>query len=304
MNPLPSYQDVMLPVLEAIAAGHERIDSLLPLIQTRFELSDEQMEELLPSGKQATISNRAHWARNYMKHAGLVAPLRRGHYHATDAGRQLLAENLPRIDNTVLQRFQAFRDWRNKDRSTPTADGVSPATPQETPEDQIDAAWRELDRVLVDDLLEQVLALTPARFERLIVELLIAMGYGDGRAEMGQALGRSGDGGIDGVVNEDKLGLDAVYIQAKRYAPDNTVSRPAVQGFVGSMTGESATKGVFVTTSGFSAQARDYVTRVQQRVVLIDGARLARLMIDHGVGVVAEKIYVLHKIDENFFGDA
>ncbi|MDN3712552.1 restriction endonuclease [Paracoccus cavernae] len=171
----------------------------------------------------------------------------------------------------------------------------------ETPEERIETAYMQLDGELADDLLELILSLTPARFEQLIVELLLAMGYGDGRSEMGQAIGKSGDGGIDGVVNEDKLGLDAVYIQAKRYALDNTVGRPALQAFIGSMTGESATKGVFVTTSTFSKEAREYIRRVQQRVVLIDGKRLARLMIDHGVGVKADKTYVLRSIDANFF---
>lgn len=165
----------------------------------------------------------------------------------------------------------------------------------------MDAAFAQLQAGLAEDLLKRVLTLTPTRFERLIVDLLIAMGYGDGRAEMGQAIGKSGDGGIDGVVNEDKLGLDAVYIQAKRYAPENSIGRPALQAFIGSMTGESASKGVFVTTSSFSGEARDYVRRVGQRVVLIDGARLARLMIDHGVGVRVDKTYVLRSIDANFF---
>lgn len=301
----------MLPVLKAISIGSQRIDDLLPSVQTHFRLSDEQMEELLPSGKQTTISNRAHWARNYMKHAGLVEPIKRGHYRITPTGAQLLAENPARIDKSVLERFEPYRKWFS--RYTKASDDTIPAAirkvaenviDQKTPEEQIDSAWQQLDAALVEELLEQILTFTPARFERLIVELLIAMGYGDGRAEMGQAIGKSGDGGIDGVVNEDKLGLDAVYIQAKRYAPDNTVGRPALQAFVGSMTGESATKGVFVTTSSFSSSAIEYVRFISQRVVLIDGQRLARLMIDHGVGVVAEKTYVLHRIDANFFDEA
>lgn len=173
----------------------------------------------------------------------------------------------------------------------------------ETPEGRIEQAWGELDAALVDELLEQVHGLSPTRFERLIIELLIALGYGDGIAEMGRAIGKSGDGGIDGVVNEDKLGLDAVYIQAKRYSPDSKVSRPAVQQFIGSLTGEGATKGVFVTTSSFTAEARDYLRKVQHRVVLIDGTRLARLMIEHGVGLVTEKIYTLCRLDANFFDE-
>lgn len=289
-------------MLELIHAGHERIDDCLPFIQQRFDLSDEQMEALIPSGKQTTMSNRAHWARNHMKHAGLVEATSRGRYRSTQLGSELLAEHPARIDKAVLERFPLYKDW-----ISPRTDALSvvaadlPAVETATPEERIDVVYSQLDNALAEELLERILSLTPARFERLIVELLLAMGYGDGRAEMGQAIGRSGDGGIDGVVNEDKLGLDAVYIQAKRYAPDNTIGRPALQAFIGSMTGESATKGVFVTTSSFSKDARDYVHRVQQRVVLIDGARLARLMIDHGVGVRIDKTYVLRSIDANYF---
>ncbi|WP_323716188.1 restriction endonuclease [Paracoccus aminovorans] len=299
---LPKFEDLMLPVLEFIHAGHETVADCLPFIQSRFNLSDEQMEELLPSGKQTTISNRTHWARNYMKHAGLVEATARGRYKITSLGEALLAERPGRIDKGVLERFPLYQAWRSQQETTEsTTASVLPEVETTTPEERIDTAYFQLDSALSEDLLEQVLSLTPARFELLIVELLLAMGYGDGRAEMGQAIGRSGDGGIDGVVNEDKLGLDAVYIQAKRYAPDNTIGRPALQAFIGSMTGESATKGVFVTTSSFSKDARDYVRRVQQRVVLIDGGRLARLMIDHGVGVRIDKTYVLRSIDANFF---
>ncbi len=293
----------MLPVLTQIEAGRQTISDILPVIQKHFQLTAEQMDELIPSGKQTVISNRAHWARNYMKHAGLVEAIARGRYRITPSGKALLGEGLPRIDKSILARFPDYQDWQLGKKVVEGSDVAIPlaADDIETPEERIEQAYIQLDTALAEDLLEQVLSLTPARFERLIVELLIAMGYGDGRAEMGQALGRAGDGGIDGVVNEDKLGLDAVYIQAKRYAPDNKVGRPALQAFIGSMTGESATKGVFVTTSGFSNEAHEFVRRVQQRVVLIDGARLARLMIDHGVGVKADKTYVLRSIDANFF---
>lgn len=299
---LPRFEELMLPVLELIANGRATVKDCLPEIQVRFSLSDEQMEMLLPSGKQTTISNRMHWARNYMKHAGLVEPVARGRYRITALGKDLLKTNPERIDKVVLAQYPLYQTWQSQQisgaikESLPIEEGKA-----ETPEERIEAAYVQLDLGLAEELLEQVMSLTAARFEQLIVELLIAMGYGDGRAEMGQAIGKSGDGGIDGVVNEDKLGLDAVYIQAKRYALENTVGRPALQAFVGSMTGESATKGVFVTTSTFSKEAREYVRRVQQRVVLIDGARLARLMIDHGVGVVMEKTYVLRSIDANFF---
>lgn len=298
---LPNYQAVMLPVLELVRDGCETVSDCLPLIQRRFDLSDAQMERLLPSGGQTTISNRTHWARNYMKHAGLVEAISRGRYRITPLGEDLLSRRPAHIDKRVLEQFPLYRAWQA--REAPSANATTPpqAEAETTPEERIEAAYAQLDTALAEELLEQVLALTPARFERLIVDLLLAMGYGDGRAEMGQAIGKSGDGGIDGVVNEDKLGLDAVYIQAKRHAPENTIGRPALQAFIGSMTGESATKGVFVTTSSFSREARDYVRRVQQRVVLIDGDRLARLMIDHDVGVRIDKTYVLRSVDANFF---
>ena len=300
---MPKFEDLMLPLLRLIAEGRQTIADSLPALQVEFHLTEAQMAELLPSGKQTTISNRAHWARNYMKHAGLVTAISRGRYEITQDGRDLLARNLSRIDKSVLEGFAAYREWQKPVQSDPAAP-LSPEAATETPEERIEQAWQVLDTALVEELLETVRSLSPTRFEQLIVDLLIAMGYGDGRAEMGKAIGKSGDGGIDGVVNEDKLGLDAVYIQAKRYAADNIVGRPALQAFVGSMTGESASKGVFVTTSGFSKEAFDYVRRVQQRVVLIDGLRLARLMIDHGVGVVVESTYVLRRIDANFFDEA
>ncbi|AGT07341.1 restriction endonuclease [Paracoccus aminophilus] len=300
---LPRFEELMLPVLELIAEHRKTVADCLPEIQKRFHLTAEQMDELLPSGKQTTISNRIHWARNYMKHAGLVEPIARGQYKITPLGQQLLVQKPEKIDKTVLEGYPLYQAWRSQDaeKAPASASHGVPPVEVETPEERIEASFRQLDEALTEDLLTAVLSLTPARFEQLIVELLLAMGYGDGRAEMGQAIGKSGDGGIDGVVNEDKLGLDAVYIQAKRYAPENTVGRPALQAFIGSMTGESATKGVFVTTSSFSKEAQDYVRRVQQRVVLIDGPRLARLMIDHGVGVKVDQTYVLRSVDANFF---
>jgi len=291
----------MLPLLELIGEGHAGLSTALPQLQKRLSLSDEQMQELLPSGRQSRIDNYAHWARNHLFHAGLIEPHARGSYMVTPEGRAVLAQNPPRIDRKLLEQFPKYREWRSRVNKQMTDLSSRSLDEDETPEDQIDAAVKRLDSELADSLLEQVRTLTPARFERLIVELLLAMGYGDGRAEMGQAIGKSGDGGIDGVVNEDKLGLDAVYIQAKRYAPDSTVGSPALDGFVGAMTKHNATKGVFVTTSSFSKAAHDVLHRIPQRVVLIDGARLARLMIDHGVGVRIDKTYVLRSIDANFF---
>lgn len=298
---LPTYEQLMLPVLQLIREGKQTIADCLLGLQEQFSLTDAQMETLLPSGMQTYVSNRAHWARNYMKHAGLVEPIKRGHYRLTPAGQALLDSNPATIDKNKLKAYPAFTAWLSEDTEPAAVAGPQSQDTTETPQELIDSAYTILQDALAEELLEQLLLVTPARFEQVIVDLLIAMGYGSGRAEMGQAIGKSGDGGIDGIINEDKLGLDAVYVQAKRYKPENTIGRPAVQAFVGSLTGERAKKGVFVTTSAFTKEAWDYVGRIEQRVVLIDGARLARLMIDHGVGVRTGATYVIRRIDEDYF---
>ena len=299
----------MLPILRLIRDGHETIPECLPHLAREFGLSDDEEQRLLPSGRQTYLSNRAHWARNYMSQAGLVSAVRRGHYVLTDDGRSLLDEQPPAIDKETLKRYAKFRAWLDKSNGdgSEQSGSDSPAAvdiaDDVTPEERIDGANRQLQSELIDEVLARVLDCSPAFFEQLIVDLLIAMGYGRGNPDAGSAIGRSGDGGIDGIIDEDALGLDAVYIQAKRYAPENKVGRPAIQQFVGSLTGESATKGVFVTTSDFSAEARAYVSRVQQRIVLVDGRQLARLMIANEIGVRTRQVYKLRSVDEDYFID-
>jgi restriction system protein len=312
---MPTYQAFMLPLLSLLAEGRASIKACLPDLQRHFALSNEEAAELLPSGQMSVLASRAHWARTYMGKAGLLASPRRGRHEVTPRGLALLAERPELIDNAVLERFEEFTDWKAASRaaapagapaspvSSPTTSATQPIIPEDTPQDRLRTAHAELDAALADELLDALRQTTPARFERLVVDLLIAMGYGKGDPTRARAIGKSGDGGIDGIVNEDALGLDAVYVQAKRYADGNTVGRPAVQGFVGSMTGESATKGVFVTTSAFSAGALEYVRFVQQRVVLIDGARLARLMIAHGVGVRVEEVFTTRSLDAQVFDE-
>lgn len=293
------------PVLSAIAEGAGNVKNVLPILQEQFNLSDEDVEELIPSGTETILSNRAHWARTYLSKAGLLLSKKRNHHKITDLGRTVLTKYPDRIDNTILKSFSAFQDWQSappapKQSKTYAARAIDT---DETPESQISKLTAEIETILVSDVIAAVLTLSPARFEQLIVDLLIAMGYGGGDANMGESIGKSGDGGIDGLINEDALGLDAVYIQAKRYAPENKIGRPALNAFVGSLTGEGATKGVFVTTSDFSKEAVIYVERVQHRIVLINGDRLARLMIRHEVGVRARKAYVLRSVDEDYFSD-
>lgn len=225
-------------------------------------------------------------------------------HHITDLGRKLLDNHSGPIDNNLLSEFEGFEDWRGA-RSTETdaktMEGALSVPSATTPTEQLDLSFTQIRNALADTLLERLRNETPAFFEQAVIDLLIAMGYGGGRSERGRAIGRSNDGGLDGVVHEDALGLDAVYVQAKRYAEGSGIGRPDIQQFVGSLTGEGASKGVFFTTSHFSSQARDYAARITQRVELIDGQRLARLMIDHKVGVRVERTFVVPEIDENFF---
>lgn len=313
---IPNYETLMLPVLKLFAEGAPNVAACIPVLQKQFDISDEEASELIPSGTATVLQSRAHWARTYLAKAGLLTSPRRNLHVVTDLGRQVLASQLERIDNQTLAGFEGFRDWIERSRqrdggnvavaqstlATVSMDSA-PIDERQTPEDAMAAASGLLDAALRDDLLAVLQQLSPQRFERLILDLLIAMDYGGGDLANGLMTKASGDGGIDGIIHEDALGLDAVYIQAKRYAPENRVSRPDVQRFIGSLTGEGATKGVFVTTSDFSKDAQEYLTRVQHRVVLINGQRLARLMIQHGVGVRVRQTYKVQSIDEDYFAD-
>jgi restriction system protein len=307
--PIPTYQQMMLPMLRLIGEGHAQMKECMPHLMTEFAVSKEEAEVLLPSGKQTMMSNRAHWARQYLSQAGLVEATKRGHYQISSLGRGLLAEKHEEISVALLKKFPKFQEFMDKSsKSAEPASGETLAAPvpegEETPDDLIAQAHAQIEQKLAADLLTAVQTMTPTQFEQLIVDLLLAMGYGGGDRSMGERIGKSGDGGIDGIINEDALGLDAVYIQAKRYAPDSKVGRPALQAFVGSLTGEGANKGVFVTTSDFSKDAKDYLNKVQHRIVLINGETLARLMIRHEVGVRARRTYVVRSVDEDYFIEA
>lgn len=309
--PVPDYQTLMLPVLRAFAEGATRVSDVLPRLRAEFHITEAEAEELLPSGTMTVLANRAHWARTYLSKAGLLESPRRNHHQITERGRSLLASQPGRIDVAALREFEAFKDWQEGPRGEEHP-GVLPeaapvphdATPSAaTPDEVIARAYAQLNSALEAELLELVYTLHPTRFERLIIDLLNAMGYGAGELAKSMLTKASGDGGIDGIIHEDALGLDAVYIQAKRYGPGSNVGRPAIQQFVGSLTGEGATKGVFVTTSDFSGEARAYLGKVQHRIVLINGAELARLMIRHGVGVRPRSTYVIKGVDEDYFAE-
>ena len=305
--PVPDFQTLMLPVLKLFDQGAINIAECLPKLQAQFEISDEEAAELNPSGTMSTFANRAHWARTYLSKAGLLQSPRRNQHIITEKGRKFLLSAPSRIDIRELKNFDEFNEWRDQPRD-PLTDGNLAATSVvpdngHTPEDAMDDAEKILNAALRDDLLSILREISPIRFERLILDLLSAMGYGGGDLSNTQMTKTSSDGGIDGIIHEDALGLDAVYIQAKRYAPENKVSRPAIQQFVGSLNGEGATKGVFVTTSDFSAEAKGFLGEVQHRIVLINGQELARLMIRYSVGVRARRSYVIKGVDEDYFND-
>ncbi|UIK06208.1 restriction endonuclease [Neorhizobium galegae] len=276
---IPDYQSLMLPVLRLAAVGETRVADVAERLADDMGLTPEERDELLPSGRQRVLHNRIHWAKFYMSKAGLIASPARGRFVATEKGKTLLATSPERIDVAVLMRHPEFREfYRNEgggaEQEAFIAKSLDTASSRTTPEEQIDAAHAALQAALRDDLLQRIIANSPAFFEQLIVDLLVAMGYGGSHKDAAAQLGRSGDGGVDGIVNEDRLGLDRIYVQAKRYAPGNPVGRPDVNGFVGSLVGLGASKGVFVTTSTFSQPARDYVKHLAQRIILIDGQEL------------------------------
>lgn len=303
---IPDYQALMLPVLRLAATGVTRVPDAAAAIANQLGLTEAEREEMLPSGRQRVLHNRIHWAKFYMVKAGLIDSPARGRFVASAEGRALLATQPAAITVETLKTYPAFAQFYARDpQASPAEASVAEAaaTATATPEEQIDAAHGVLQAALKAELLQRVLAQSPAFFERAIVDLLVAMGYGGSHEGAALSLGRSGDGGVDGVIDEDRLGLDRIYVQAKRYAPHVGVGRPDVQGFVGSLVGFGATKGVFVTTSSFSAPAIDFVRHLPQRVVLIDGARLAELMIEHGVGVRVSRTIAVKRLDEDFFAD-
>lgn len=304
---IPDYQTLMLPVLEVAGEGETRVPVAARIIADRLGLTEDEREEMLPSGRQRLLHNRVHWAKFYMSKAGLIDSPKRGAFVASPAGLALLATQPERIDVETLKTFPAFVAFYGqagaKAEPDQTAATVAATNSDATPEEQIDAAHAVLMSALKAELLQRVLEQSPTFFERLIVELLVAMGYGGSHDSAARQLGKSGDGGIDGIIDEDRLGLDRIYVQAKRYGAGSAVGRPEVQSFVGSLVGLGAAKGVFVTTSAFSRQALDYARSLQQRVILIDGLRLTDLMVEFGVGIRTARSIEIKRIDEDFFVD-
>lgn len=297
---VPGFQRLMLPLLAIAGDGHEHsLSEAIETLSQHFELSDRDRNELLPSGKQPKFDNRVSWARTYLKKAGLLVYTGRGKFQITNLGLEVLADNPPEINIRFLEQFPefvVFRSLREQD------DGqTEEEEPDRTPEEVLESSYQGLRDELARDLLERILECSPRFFESLVVDLLVAMGYGGSRKDAGEAVGRSGDGGVDGIIKEDKLGLDVVYVQAKRW--EGSVGRPTAQAFAGSLEGFRARKGVLITTSRFSQDAKDYVQRIEKKIVLIDGEQLAQLMIDYGLGVSEVATYAVKRIDIDYFGE-
>lgn len=293
-----------MPTVLRLATEERKVRDAIAIVSEELNLTDEERAATIPSGSETLISSRVQWALTYLVQADLIRRPRRAHFVITDEGRHVLENDLKELNLNYLKNIPAFIEFlsRKGTRKGSGCENQATLTPDNdrSPEELIGAAYEEVEAELKEQILERILQNSPAFFEDLVVKLLSGMGYGrpDSLAEV---MGKVGDGGVDGIIHQDKLGLDVVYIQAKRYAPDNTVGRPELQAFVGTLAGVSAHKGVFVTTSRFSPRALEYLRTVNARVITIDGQRLVELMIETGVGVRTRKIFKLHRVDEDFF---
>ncbi|MES9927243.1 MAG: restriction endonuclease [Candidatus Thiodiazotropha sp. 6PDIVS] len=302
---IPDYQTLMLPVLESSANGEVVTSDVVDALAIKFSLTEEEKEQLLPSGKQTTFSNRVHWAKGYLKQAGLLRYTKRGHFIITDEGKKVLATKPEKIDNKFLEQFEAFQEFRSRKG---TQSGSSEADKESilssesaTPDELLRSAHKAIDDALAGEILDKVREATPEFFEELIVDLLLAMGYGGTSENAGRAIGKSGDDGVDGVIDQDPLGVDQIYVQAKRYAEGNNIGSGAIRDFFGALNLKKAQKGIFFTSSSFSSSATQTANDLGSRIVLIDGKRLAKLMIRYNIGCRDEEILHIKKLDEAFF---
>jgi restriction system protein len=296
--PIPDFQTLMLPVLK-FASEHDEhsLREAVEYLKKQYSLTPEEEAETIPSGKQPIFYNRIGWARTYLKQAGLLEPTRRNYLRITNRGKEVLSENPARIDMKYLEKFPEYLDFRDRTRESKPEPNESSAL---VPEESLDDAYRKLREDLARELLDNILRSSPSFFERLVVEVLVNMGYGGSDINAARTVGKSGDEGIDGVIDEDKLGLDRIYIQAKKWT-DQPIGRPEIQKFVGALQGKKARKGIFITASRFTEQAKEYAQNIDTRVVLIDGKRLTDLMIDYNVGVSTTITYQVKRIDSDYF---
>lgn len=298
---IPDYQTIMLPLLKF--AGDEKEHSLrdaVDYLADEFQLNEEERKEMLPSGKQRLFNNRVAWALTYIRKAGLVESPKHGIFAITERGHQVLSQNIEKIDNKFLEQFPKFIEFKTLKKKLDKPTPPTKLLPIDiNPEEILESAYQELQDSLADELLDTIKTCSPEFFERLIVDVLIKMGYGGSRKEAGQAVGKTSDGGIDGIIKEDKLGLGIIYIQAKRW--EGAVGRPEIQKFAGALQGQRAKKGIFISTSNFTKDAINYVENIDTKIILIDGQRLADLMIAYNVGANTTAIYEVKKIDSDYF---
>jgi restriction system protein len=301
---IPSYEEIMLPLLKMLSDGQEHsLQEADYFLSDQFNLTEDERRELLPSGQQPVFRNRLGWARTYMKKAGLLSTPRRAHFKITERGIELLKEKPKEITSQFLTKYQEFVDFksikRTKENGDESEENHYDITTDKTPEESLEYAYQKLRSELAKEVLDVVKNCSPAFFEKLVIDLLIRMGYGGSRKDAGQALGRSGDGGIDGIVKEDKLGLDTIYLQAKRW--ENSVPVKEIRDFTGALASKKARKGIFITTSTFPPSVYEFVTQVEYKIVLIDGEQLANLMIENNVGLSTINEYQVKRIDTDYF---
>jgi restriction system protein len=306
---IPDYQSLMLPLLQFTREKSDETSTgeSVDFLAKKLGLTEKDLKEMLPSGIQSTFFNRVGWASTYLKKSGLLEPTRRGYYRITPRGQELLRSKPKVINVNLLKQYPEFLEFQQlkgtrRGERTSLLDG-QPGFPNATPSEALETAHENLRDELADDLLCRLKKTSPSFFERAVVELLVKMGYGGSRADAGKAIGKSGDGGIDGIIKEDKLGLDVVYIQAKRW-DTNSVGRPDVMQFAGALQAQKANKGIFITTSRFTDDARNYVSQIGSKIVLIDGEHLTNLMIDNDVGVSTVSLYPVKKIDADYFDES
>ncbi len=302
--PIPKFQSIILPLLKFASDGKEHsIREAIDHLADVFGLSAKERNELLPSGQRARFDMRVGWARAYLKQSDLLEPTRRGYFCITQRGKDVLKQNPAEINVKFLEPFSEFIEFRSRSRKDKTPQSVADICEFETqsPNEAIEEAYQKVRNNLAQELLAQIMRCSPAFFERIVVQLLVRMGYGGSLKDAGKAIGRSGDDGIDGIIREDRLGLEIIYIQAKRWnAP---VGRPEVQKFVGALQGQRARKGILITTATFTNDAREYASRIDNKVVLIDGTELAQFMIDYDLGVSKVASYEVKRIDSDFFSE-
>ena len=296
---IPDYQTIMLPLLKFASDEKEHsIHEAIKVLADQFQLTQEEKKEMLPSGQQEVFVNRVGWARTYMKKAGLLYSPKRGTLLITARGKKVLSSNPRKIDNRLLTQYDEFKEFKKRKRKQ-EEETETLELQVKTPEEAFETAYENLRTELSSEILDNLKKSDPALFERIVIEVLVKMGYGGSLRDAGKAIGRSGDEGIDGIIKEDRLGLDIIYVQAKRW--DATVGRPEIQKFAGALQGQRAKKGIFITTSNFSKDALEFASKIESKIILIDGDQLADYMIDFNVGVTTTSKYELKKIDLDYF---